>query len=213
MFSRACFVTCALSIVCLNGVCLADLAVLDAQDWESFTVGSTGGSHPADSFNIQFAYGYDIDAFIKFDLSSLPDGVAVSGARLVSKCAWVQNPVTSNMEIYRTADDSWQSGIAGAHDTYPGLDSLLSSAPQDLVQGNVYTWDLDPDGFDWPTDLADGYLTIGLSTPDATSWWYSADTKLEIDLTPVPIPPALLLASLGLFSAGVKLRRGKRRLS
>lgn len=206
MISRAIFPAFVISIACLSGVCLSDLTVLDVQDWESFTVGSTGGTHHSNSVNIQSA-GYDIDAFVKFDLAGLPDGISVTGAKLISKCYWVGTPVTSSISIYRTEDDSWQSGIAGISDTYPGLDSLLSSTPQELVKESVYAWDLDLAGFDWATDFADGFLTIGMSTNDATSWWYTADTKLEVEHVAAPTPTAVLLGALGLGVAGAKLRR------
>jgi len=89
--------------------------------------------------------GLTIRMYLKFDLSSLPDGVRINSARLFLYCSKVTDPLAgaSDLEIREVLDDTWtESSITW--NNQPAYGSLLDTK---LVDTAGIWWDLDVTSF------------------------------------------------------------------
>lgn len=137
------------------------------------------------------AQGY-VDGFVKFDLSSIPDGATITSMTLRAYHeAGFGNPFNNpEVIVHRVAGDAW---ARGQNDVHPGLNEALTS-----VYANFPVNDLAPVDFvlnvgasTWAADLLDNTLSLALRNDAGTVgrysyvYFYSSDT--------VPAPPELIV--------------------
>jgi len=133
-----------------------------------------------------------VDGFMKFDLSSIPDGSNITALKLTTYHEYgFGNPSNDpEVQIYRVANDGWAR--SNTSDPHPGLNEVLSpvhsgSFPvNDLVP---YDWDLDAGAANWLLDLADDTLSLAMRNEAGNVgrysyvYWYGSDAS--------PAPPIL----------------------
>jgi hypothetical protein len=124
-----------------------------------------------------------VDGFVKFDLSSIPDGVTITAATLRTYVTSVVGaPAVS---IYRAASNTWSRG---ADNSYPGLGDLLSAAPQTSFSLGAMDWPLAVGPLNSSTLLSDNVLSLVThNTVEADSYLYQDGSD------PSGHPPTLTL--------------------
>lgn len=145
--------------------------------------------------------GRNVDGFMKFDLSAIPDGATFVSMKLTTFHEYdFGNPYNDpEVQIHRVANDTWSRP---AVDPHPGLNEVLTPVHSgafptaDLVP---YTWNLDVLAANWSVDLADDTLSLGMTNVAGLVgrysyvYWYGSDTS--------PAPPALEIT----FTSGPSL--------
>lgn len=132
-----------------------------------------------------------VDGFVRFDLSSIPDGATITALDLT--CYHEQgfgNPSNGPVvTVHRVASDTWSKS---QNDNHPGLAEQLTlpdSGPfpsGDLVPVN---FSLDVSAADWSQDLADDALSLALHNENAALGIYSY--VYFYNSNPTPAPPTL----------------------
>jgi hypothetical protein len=147
---------------------------IPAHDSESFFDRLGGGSLGGEYLRVWDVAGIwkNADAFMKFDLSAIPDEAQVRSVRLLSY--FHDREGNERITVTESSNDTWQSGDPG----FPGFDDRLT-APRDtwtgIADGDPVIWDLALG--DWiARDLADGIATLVLTHWDGPDgdWveWY-----------------------------------------
>ncbi|MBL7008785.1 MAG: DNRLRE domain-containing protein [Planctomycetes bacterium] len=186
-----------LSLLLLAVLCLA--APLAAQTTVTLQATDTDCINPAGSNwvdNRLRAYWSSsilfVDGFMKFDLSSIPDGSAITSMKLTTYHEYgFGNPASNpEVQIYRVGNDAWSR--SNSADPHPGLNEVLTPVHAgafpvaDLVP---YVWDLDVNAASWSGDLLDDTLSLAMRNVAGNAgrysyvYWYGSDAS--------PAPPEL----------------------
>jgi len=106
--------------------------------------------------------------YLKFDLSTIPAGATFNSLslRLYSQLNTVTPGEVAN--IHRVAVDSWSSTT---QDPYPGTNELLGADQSIVGSFSPFTWTLDQNAWNYQVDLADGYLSLGITSPGYFNWF------------------------------------------
>ena len=131
----------------------------------------------------------NVDGFMKFDLSSIPDGSAITSMKLTTFHEYgFGNPAYDPaVRLYRVAADGWSRANSG--DAHPGLNEALTPLHQGSFPVNdlvPYVWDIDVNAANWQTDLTDDVLSLAMSNETGIYsyvYWYGSDAS--------PAPPQL----------------------
>jgi hypothetical protein len=174
-----------------------------------------------------FPLGSKKMSYLKFDLSSIPDGMTFISAELgiyfVAKNSGGIGWIAPEVSLHRVSDDSWTEGGIN-YDNKPPPPGYVSDPFVDILQPQqpeYITWDLlltssDPDTYSWGSDysddLVDNFVSFRIQPAelDKNQWatfWSDENTYqpyLRIEYVPEPATVALL--GLG----GLLLRRKRR---
>jgi hypothetical protein len=160
-------------------------------------------------------------SFLKFDLSSIPDNLAITGATLhlyqINGAGYLRTTGTNAAYV---ADDSWTEGtLTWNNQSVTG--AVLGSSPDTANYRGWSQWDLLATGqWDSAADLADNLLPLTVSEQPGSSThnWYSKESDLldclapgetgpvdslrqpYLEITFVPLPPAVWLSGCGLVT-------------
>lgn len=133
-----------------------------------------------------------VDGFVKFDLSSIPDGATITSMTLRAYHEEGFGNPRDNPEVrcYRVGDDSW---IRGANDSHPGVDEPLTGIYTGFPTANLVPVDflLDVNAADWSTDLLDDQLSLVLRNEAGSVGRYSYVYFYGSDASPAP--PELII--------------------
>lgn len=160
-------------------------------------------------------------SFLKFDLSSIPDNLTVTGATLhmyqFNGAGFLRNTGTDAAHV---ADDSWTEGTL-TWNNQPVDGAILGSSPDNANYRGWSLWDLLATGnWDPAADLSDNLLSLAISDQPGSSShnWCSKESDLVnclapgetgpvgslrrpyLEITTVPLPAAVWLFGCGLVS-------------
>ena len=196
----------------------------------------TDGGSDANGDNRLRAYNTstDIDGWIKFDMSFIPDAATITSLSLTLFSEGDFNvPYNSpNIQVFRSSYDGWVLGGTG----FPGtLDEALTgvdSGPFPSARHAAYTFSLNAGAVDWSADLLDDTLSLVLHNDKEASrmYWFGSDPvsatgnanssgdvtayipKLSVtyEVAAVPLPATLPLAGSAAFALFAIGRRRKK---
>ena len=157
---------------------------------------------------------YDKRIFLKFNLSSIPNGATITQANLSLYLTDSSSDYSEDAKYVST--DTWVEGTI-TWNNQPAIGGLLDNATTP-ADNHWETWNLSP-AWSYATDLTDNYLSLAIVTDEGN---YSNDTyasfescsnlpKLVItyDECQIPVPPTVLLLGSGLVSLALMRRRFK----
>jgi hypothetical protein len=178
--------------------------------------------------------GIEIDGFIRFDLSLVPDDATINSISLTlfSEGAFNAPLGSPEIQIRRSAFDGWSRGGSGFPITY---DETLSSVHSGFssTRHDAHVFALDVGAVDWTTDLSDNLLSLVLDEVSASGndymYFFGSDSvsatgnatssgsfidwvpKLTVDYSAASVnePGILSLLVLGLLGIGGASRRRK----
>jgi len=112
-----------------------------------------------------------IDGFIRFDLSSVPDSSIITALTLTlyAEGAFSAPDGSPHIEVHRSSFDSWARGDSGFPSSFEGALTPADMGPFPSVRHTPYDFVLDTSAIDWSTDLADNLLTLVLVEVSTTS--------------------------------------------
>jgi hypothetical protein len=167
-------------------------------------------------------------SFLKFDLSSIPDNLAITGATLHMYQVNGAGFLASGTGAAHVADDSWTETTL-TWNNRPSAGAVLGSSPDDKFHRGWSQWDLLVTGqWDPAADLADNLLSLAINETGGSSThnWCTKESDLMnclapgetgpagslrhpyLEITFVPLPAAVWLFGCGLVSLiGVAGRR------
>ncbi len=133
-----------------------------------------------------------VDGFVKFDLSSIPDGATITSLKLTTfHEQGFGNPSNGPVvSVHRVQSDAWSSSTTG--DAHPGLaEKLTPSNPGPFPSADLVPvdWDLDVNAVNWSQDLADDLDALALHNDNAAQSIYSY--VYFYNAAPNPAPPTL----------------------
>ncbi|RMH04554.1 MAG: hypothetical protein D6702_02885 [Planctomycetota bacterium] len=202
-----------LSLLCL--ALLAPAAPAAAQTTVTLTATDTDCINPAGSNwqdNRLRAYWNSsllfVDGFMKFDLSTIPDGAQITAMKLTTFHEYgFGNPANNpEVKIYRVANDGWSRANGG--DPHPGLNEVLTplhTGPFPSADLVPYTWDLDVNAANWSVDLLDDTLSLAMRNEAGNQgrysyvYWYGSDPGIappQLEVTYTGGGPFLRVANL-----------------
>lgn len=226
----------ASAVVLLALAAPASAASVDifANDTASPNVTSGGVDGNNDNRLRAYNRSADIDGWIKFDLSVIPDAATITSLTLTLFAEGAfGTPVNSpSIQVFRSSHDSWTRGGTG----FPSiLDEALTgvdTGPFPATRHTAYDFILDASAASWGSDLSDDTLSLVLrngvensymywfgsspvsATGDANSIGsvtaYAPRLTIGYEISAVPLPASLPLgaAALGLLAAfGYRRRR------
>jgi hypothetical protein len=124
---------------------------------------------------------YDIDGYLKFDLSAIPEPASITGMTLT-----VHGFISSSsptVSVFRSDSDGWKNNV---DDSYPGRVQQLTSGlvvPSLFVpeQPTALNWSLDVGAIDWSADLGDNTLSLLLHNSNTFYSFFYAYGASETD--------------------------------
>ncbi|MGD8620219.1 MAG: DNRLRE domain-containing protein [Gammaproteobacteria bacterium] len=159
--------------------------------------------------------------FLKFDLSSIPDNLTITGATLhmyqINGAGLIRTTGTNATYV---ADDSWTEGTT-TWNSQPVDGAVLGSSPDTANDRGWSQWDLLETGlWDSTADQIDNFLSLAINEMPGSSThnWCSKESDLlnclapgetgpadslrrpYLEITFVPIPAAIWLFGAGLMS-------------
>lgn len=160
-------------------------------------------------------------SLLKFDLSSIPDNLTVTGATLhmyqINGAGFLRTTGTNATHV---SDDSWTEGTL-TWNNQPVDGAILGSSPDTANYRGWSQWDLLATGqWDSAADLADNLLSLAVSDQPGSSShnWCSKESDLVnclapeetgpagslrrpyLEITTIPLPAAVWLFGCGLVS-------------
>jgi len=160
---------------------------LVAQDSKS--ISSTSSANWNDNrFRAYWSSGLDfVDGFVKFDVSSIPDGATITSMTLRAYHEFgFGNPANDpEVMVYRTANDSWSRG---ATDLHPGLNEALTGIYTGFPVADLVPVDfvLNVNAVNWTADLLDDKLSLALRNEAGHVSRYSYVYFYGSDAAPAP---------------------------
>jgi hypothetical protein len=169
--------------------------------------------------------GIEIDGFIKFDLSSIPDTSVITSMNLT---LFQEGPRSGSPEVQvrRSSFDGWVRGGSGFPTTY---DEVLTPIQSGFTGGQhvPYTFSLDVGAVNWTLDLLDDRLSLVLdqnTAETAVVYFYGSDPvsptgdsnstgtvydyvpRLSIEYSVIPEPSTASLLAIGLVGLAARRR-------
>jgi len=190
--------------VILAGPALAQTTVtLTATDSKS--INPAGSNWNDNRFRAYYSSGIDyVDGFVKFDLSSIPDGASIVSMTLRAYHeAGFGNPFDNpEVQVYRVADDSWSR--SNPADPHPGLNEVLTGIYTGFPSADLVPVDfiLDVTAANWSVDLADDTLSLALRNMAGLVGRYSYVYFYGADAAPAPPELIVEYTSFTLSSSG-----------
>lgn len=151
-------------------------------------------------------------SYLKFDLSSIPDGSTIESA-VLNIYTNTKYPSTATLSVLLSlvSNDSWSESTLTYNDRPDLSGTVTPVSPKTFGTVNTWvTWDFGSSWSQFNADLADNYLSLKLSSTSTNSYvnflssefvtYFTTTPSLTITYTaaPVPVPGALLLLGTGL---------------
>jgi hypothetical protein len=158
-------------------------------------------------------------SFLKFDLSSIPDNLTITGAILHMYQVNGAGILISGTDVSHVSNDVWSEATT-TYDNRPDVGSVLGSSDDDRTHRDWSQWNLLETGlWDSAADQVDNFLSISVSEAggNSTHNWCSKESNLTnclatgetgpidslrrpyLEVTYVPLPAAVWLFGTGLL--------------